>query len=180
DVMAVLVDLAADVAADEAIVELGVFEGKTALYMAWGAQQGHGACLWGVDIWDLPGGVYGPPFNQPETRERARRNVEELGFADQVTLVRGFALEQAQRWEGPPIGLLFLDDDHSREAVLANVEAWTPHLADGAVLAFDDYDHPDWPGVAEAVDELVAAGTLEPATIHHNRLAVTRMEQAYG
>ncbi|HEX6685762.1 MAG TPA: hypothetical protein VF062_23505, partial [Candidatus Limnocylindrales bacterium] len=47
DVMAVLVDLAADVAADEAIVELGVFEGKTALYMAWGAQQGHGACLWG-------------------------------------------------------------------------------------------------------------------------------------
>lgn len=176
--MAVLVDLAGQVAADQAIVELGVFEGKTALYMAWGAQVGNRAHVWGIDAWDLPGNTYGPPFTDPETRGRARQNVASQGFADRVTLIRGFSLHEAARWPGPPIGLLFLDDDHAYEAVLANIQAWTPHLADDAVLAFDDYGHPDWPGVKQAVDEMAADGRLETPRIRHDQLAVTRLGRA--
>jgi hypothetical protein len=173
-VMVVLANLASRIPPDQAIVELGVFHGKTALMMAWGARVGGGARVWAIDAWDLPGNTYGPPFNLASTRDRAFLNVGVHGFGDKVTLVQGFALDEAAKWAGPPVGLLFLDDDHSRGAVLANVEAWSPHLAAGATLAFDDYGHPDWPGVAEAVDEMVAAAVLEPVVLH-GRLAVTRL-----
>lgn len=174
--MAVLVDLAAQVPAEQAIVELGVFCGKTALYMAWGARHGGGAHVWGVDAWDLPGNAYGSPFTDRATRERAFANAAAADYGRRgVSLVHGFSLDQAAGWAGPRVGLLFLDDDHSYEAVLANVEAWSPHLAPGAALAFDDYGHPDWPGVAKAVDELVDSGALEPVGVHHGRLAVTSL-----
>jgi len=44
------------------------------------------------------------------------------------------------------------------------LEAWRPALAPDAVVAFDDYDHPDYPGVREAIEQLglpgERAGTL--------------------
>jgi predicted O-methyltransferase YrrM len=175
DVMAVLVDLAERVPADQAIVELGVFHGKTALVMAMAARTGGGAHVWGIDAWDLPGNTYGPPFTDAVTRVRAYAHVKTQGLVDQVTLVQGFSIGEAARWSGPRIGLLFLDDDHSHGAVRANVRAWSPHLAAGAVLAFDDYGHPDWPGVAKAVDEMVVEGLLAPPEVHRSRLAVTRI-----
>jgi len=52
------------------------------------------------------------------------------------------------------VELLFVDSTHEREPTVAEFEAWRPRLAPGAVIAFHDYDHPDFPGVAEAVAEL--------------------------
>ena len=54
--------------------------------------------------------------------------------------------------------LLFIDSSHEREPTLAEVAAWRPALAPGALVVFDDYGHPDYPGVAEAVAELGAVG----------------------
>ena len=179
-----LADFAAGVPADQEIVELGVFQGRTALIMAWGASQGNGAHVTAVDAWDLPGNTYHPPFTDPSTRETAHSNVRNLGYGGRVTLVQGFAHKVAKTWPGSeefqiepgkPLGLLFVDDDHSAEGVHAAFEAWVPHLADGAVIAFDDYGHPDWPGVKQAVDELVDKGQVEPVEIYHDRLAVTKL-----
>jgi len=173
-----LADMATQVPKDQAIVELGVFQGRTALLMAWGARQGQGAHLWGIDAWNLPGNTYGPPFNELGSKTWAEYNVMALGYNSGITLVNTFAAEAARDWTGPPIGLLFVDDDHSKEGALAAVELWAPHLAPGAVIALDDYGHPDWPGVREAVDELVAEGFLAPVEIFHDRLAVTALRVA--
>lgn len=170
-----LADFATQVPADQEIVELGVFQGRTALMMAWGASQGAGAHLTGIDAWDLPGNTYGPPFTDPESYALAKYNVMSLGYNDRIMLVRGFASGAAAVWTGGPIGLLFVDDDHSYEGATRAVKYWAPHLAPGAVIAVDDYGHPDWPGVREAVDELVAEGVLAPVQIFHERLAVTRL-----
>ena len=56
------------------------------------------------------------------------------------------------------VDLLFIDSSHEREPTLAEVAAWRPALAAGALIAFDDYGHPDYPGVAEAVADLGADG----------------------
>jgi predicted O-methyltransferase YrrM len=48
------------------------------------------------------------------------------------------SLEAAERWSGP-IDLLFVDGWHSYDAVVADGEAWLPHLSDQGVVLFDDY-----------------------------------------
>jgi len=170
-----LADFAVQVPEGQEIVELGVFQGRTALIMAWGAKQGNGAHVTAIDPWDLPGNVYDPPFTEADSKAWAEYRIRELGYAERIRLVQAFSHEMAAEWSGLPVGLLFVDGDHTREGARLDIEAWAPHLAPGAVIAVDDYHHPDWPGVAEAVDELVDEGFLEPITIYHDRLAVTRL-----
>lgn len=174
----VLADFAAGVPADHEIVELGVFQGRTALIMAWGAKQGNGAHVTAIDPWDLEGNVYDPPFTDPGSKAWAVYRINELGYQDRIELVQGFSHEVGEDWSGKPVGLLFVDGDHTHEGARLDIEAWAKHLAPGAVIAVDDYHHPDWPGVAEAVDELVAEGFLAPVTVYHERLAVTRLADA--
>jgi SAM-dependent methyltransferase len=181
-----LADLAVQVPADQEIVELGVFQGRTALILAWGAKQGHGAHVTAIDAWDLEGNTYGPPFNDAESRTWATYRIRELGYNGRITLIQGFSHEVAgmfpEPWftDGKKVGLLFVDDDHSYAGARRAIEAWAPHLAPGATIAVDDYGHPDWPGAKEAVDELVAEGFLAPIEIYHDRLAVTRLAENAG
>lgn len=185
DIMMALADFAAVVPANQEIVELGVFQGRTALQLAWGASMGHGAHVTAIDPWDLPGNVYSPPFTDADSRRWARHWVDTLGYTDKIRLINAFSHDVAAEWypKHQPVmgqlkktvGLLFVDGDHTKEGAKRDIVSWAPHLAPGARIAVDDYGHPDWPGVGEAVDELVAEGVLEPIEIFHDRLAVTRL-----
>lgn len=175
DVMAALADFAAQVPGDQEIVEIGVFHGRTALQMAWGARQGGRAHVTAIDPWDLPGNDYGPPFTDTSTRRWAFHHVQTLGYSRDITLVQGFSVDAARDYDGPPVGLLFVDGDHSKAGARQDIESWAPHLAEGARIAVDDYGHPDWPGVKAAVDALVDEGVLEPVEVFHGALAVTRL-----
>lgn len=69
-------------------------------------------------------------------------------------------LRRASGAEGPgtsgPSGvdMLFIDSTHEREPTRAEFAAWRHALAPGAIVAFHDYGHPEYPGVAEAVADL--------------------------
>lgn len=41
-----------------------------------------------------------------------------------------------------PVGLLWIDGDHSYEGVKRDFECWLPHVAEGACIAFDDASDP--------------------------------------
>ena len=58
-----------------------------------------------------------------------------------------------------PIDLLYLDSSHGR--------AWQPALGPGALVVLDDYPHPDFPGVREAVSELGLDGTQRGTLFVH-------------
>jgi hypothetical protein len=187
DVMTALADFATQVPADQEIVELGVFQGRTALQLAWGAGLGHGAHVTAIDPWDLEGNVYDPPFTDEGSRRWAEHWVSSFGYADKIRLVQAFSQDVAAQWQTTPdligvglklVGLLYVDGDHTKEGARRDIVSWAPHLAPGARIAVDDYGHPDWPGVGEAVDELVAEGFLEPIELFHDRLAVTRLADA--
>ncbi len=66
--------------------------------------------------------------------------------------------------EGPGglngVELLFVDSSHERDPTLAQIAVWRPALAPGALVVFDDYGHPDYPGVAQAVAALGATGAV--------------------
>lgn len=177
-----LADFAAAVPADQEIVELGTYHGKTALVMAWGARQGHGAHVTAIDPWDLPGNVYGDEMGDlGSARKWAGYWVRSLGYSNDVRLIRAFSHEAAESWSVPEIdtvkrvGLLFVDGDHTAEGARRDIEAWAPHLAPGATIAIDDYVNPNYPGVAEAIDALVQEGVLTHVQVFHDRLGVTRL-----
>lgn len=193
----VLRHLAAQVPADQAIVEIGVFKGRSASYLGVGARAGAGAHVYAIDPWDLPGERYPyhwleerpsrHAFTKPETREAAEAAIAALDLAGQVTLVRGFSAEEGQRWQdglrcrrAPErcdepylIGLLHVDGDHRADAVRADWAAWSPHLAPGAIIAWDDHVR-TCPDVPLVVAELVRAKLVSPPRMATRRLALTR------
>lgn len=184
DVAVTLADLAIGVPADQEIVELGVYHAKTTLILAWGAQQGSGAHVTGIDPWDLDGNVYGEEMGDLASAHAwARHWVQSLGYSNKISLIQAFSYEVAPAWINPDVGgrkkvgLIFIDGDHTAEGARRDVLTWAPNLAPGATIAIDDYVNPNYPGVAQAIDALVADGTLEPVTVFHDRLGVTRLAQ---
>ena len=59
---------------------------------------------------------------------------------------------------GEGIDLLVVDSSHDRDATVAEVRAWLPRLAPGALVVLHDYGNPAYPGVAEAVAQLGLSG----------------------
>jgi predicted O-methyltransferase YrrM len=69
--------------------------------------------------------------------------------------------------EPEPIDLLYIDSTHAREDTIAEWHAWRSALRPGAVVVFDDYAHPEYPGVREAVAELGLAGSRRGTMFVH-------------
>jgi predicted O-methyltransferase YrrM len=75
-----------------------------------------------------------------------------------IALVRASGVEAAGIADGPAVDLLFIDSSHERQPTIDEWRAWRPRLAPGALVVFHDYDHPDFPGIAQAIAELRLAG----------------------
>jgi predicted O-methyltransferase YrrM len=75
---------------------------------------------------------------------------------------RRITFVEAPGSSGPPdeaeIDLLYVDSTHGREETKDELRAWQSALAPGALVVLDDFDHPDFPGVREAVRELGLSG----------------------
>lgn len=148
---------AADVPADQAIVELGVYRGDSLVRLALGSRAGKGARVWGIDPWGLPGAYATRPAMRRkygiQNMYAAQRELERQRVTQLVTLVRDFSVAVGRRWSGPRVGLLYIDALHTEEAVLCDYDAWARHLAPGSIVAYDDYC-PRFPGVMAAVERL--------------------------
>lgn len=77
-------------------------------------------------------------------------NLSKFGLADRVIAHVGSSQEIARVW-GWPIRLLFIDAEHTYEAVAADYEAWKRWLTH--YVCFHDYCG-SWPGVMKFVDEI--------------------------
>lgn len=150
-----LAHIAAVVPANLAIVEIGSYKGKSTCYLASGAQVGSKAKVFAVDPWDTPGnpgGRFG--FDQRATYADFLAQVQFMGLQDAVTPMKDFSWRVAKKWRGP-IGFLYIDGSHTEKDVLQDWRMWSPFLAPGAWVAFDDYDTPRNPGVKKVVDRLM-------------------------
>ena len=163
DVGEILHDYASRVEGDRAIVELGSYRGKSTCYLASGSLDSWEAQVYAVDAWsedvsdwrksvmaELPSPVF-----DDFTAQIKKAGVEKL-----VTPVRSLTALAGEQYTGEPVGLLYIDGDHHKEAAIADFRAWRRHLTDDAVVIFDDYGVTKNIGVTEAVTELVASGEL--------------------
>jgi predicted O-methyltransferase YrrM len=122
------------------VVELGTARGWTAISLALAHPERE------VISYD--------PFERPEPQRYLQLVPEQV--RRRVTLVRkrGDAGPQTDR----PVDLLYVDTTHEREDTIRELEAWWPVLREGAWVVLDDYAHPEFPGVKEAVRDLRLGG----------------------
>lgn len=145
--------LAAQVPADQAIVEIGSYMGMSTVCLAQGSI---GARVHAVDPWNLGGQRHASKYAANAVFRAFGRQTR--GY--EITAHRGYSVDVASSWDGPPVGLLFIDGEHTYSAVMADIDAWWGHLAPGACVAFHDYDD-KFPGVIEAVSEWTSGLNLE-------------------
>lgn len=157
-----LATLAATVPADQAIVEVGSYRGKSTCYLATGAAAGPGAHVYAIDLWTI-GGQLGhtgkpnisAPYADPETYDVFLQQLDRAGVSNRVTPMVSSSQDAARDWE-QPVGLLFIDAEHSYQACLADIEAWAHKVVPGGWIAFHDYKS-HFPGVMRAVQERILA-----------------------
>lgn len=173
-----LAGLASHIPKDQAIIEIGTHQAANLCNMARAAKNGLGATCYGVDPYGQ-GDIY---RGRPHMLHRytnadhkiAVDNIRHQHLVRQAKLIASTSIQAATQWDGPKIGLLVIDGEHREHAVLQDFTSWQPHLAPGAIIAFDDYEPGRvGAGVIKAVDQLVENGQLHNGRIIGNRLYVT-------
>jgi predicted O-methyltransferase YrrM len=79
-----------------------------------------------------------------------------LGVRRRLTFV-GASGDEGPRDSGM-VELLYIDSSHHRDETISEVEAWRSVLGEGSLVVFDDFAHPGYPGVEEAVRYLRLVG----------------------
>jgi len=122
-------------AADPAgcIVEIGSWHGRSTIWLAAGARSGRGARIVAID----PHSGTSLREEGEDTEPELRANLERAGVSGQVDIVTSTSAEAAAGWTRP-VSLLWVDGDHSFEAVKLDLELWGPHLLPGAAVALHD------------------------------------------
>jgi predicted O-methyltransferase YrrM len=69
--------------------------------------------------------------------------------------------------DGQAVDFLYIDSTHERDDTIEEWRAWRPALRAGAVVVFDDYTHPDYPGVREATEALGLEGRQRGSMFVH-------------
>ena len=140
-------------------VEVGVLSGVTSAQLL---RYRPRLVLWMVDRWappdaDSPYAASGDDLagRPPEDFARWRREAEaNTAFAaHRRHIVVAESVEAAAQFLDASLDFVFLDADHSREGVAADLEAWWPKIRPGGLVAGHDWENPDFPGfgVEEAV-----------------------------
>lgn len=165
-----------DAASVGPLVEVGSYCGKSAVYLGSAASTG-GTLLFSVDHhrgseenqagWEHHDReLVDPETGRMDTLPFFRRTIERAGLEDAVVAVVGDSPVIAAHWR-TPLGLVFVDGGHALDVVLADYEAWSPHVAaDGALVFHDVFEDPRDGGQApfEVWKRAVASGSFTPVS----------------
>jgi predicted O-methyltransferase YrrM len=132
--------------AKDMIVECGVCQGSSTAAFLLAAYHDHARLVWSYDI-------------DPACPERVRRNLSGILSEEMIRFFWHFdavdsVVAAARFRSGSRVGLLFLDSDHSKGHVSAELAAWVPRMREDGIVAGHDYLGAS--GVREAVDEFMA------------------------
>lgn len=148
------------------IVELGVRDGKTYFFLL---EKCPGIKLVGIDIWDkIPyrdakDDLSAWPHSQNElmVRQQAKQ------YGARAMLLKGLTDEFHENFIDHSVDLIFIDADHTYDAVKKDITNWRPKLRKGGFLTGHDIH---WPEVRDAVDELVIYYEVGPDNVWYSQV----------
>lgn len=132
------------------VVEIGSYcGGSTVVIARTAARRAADARVFAIEPFSAEGARY-----QRNYEALFDANVADWGVAAIIEKIRKTSDEAAAEWKRA-IDFLYIDGDHSYDAVVRDVRNFVPSVREGGVFAFHDYK-PGKDGVRRAVDELVA------------------------
>lgn len=123
-------------------VEIGAWKGCSSSYM--GVELHNSGKTIRFDCVDTWNGTVNDPVHDVDTDvqqktlyEKFLANTERV--KDYINPVRMDSLEAAATYEDGSLDFVFIDADHTYEAVKKDVDAWFPKVKNGGILAGHDY-----------------------------------------
>lgn len=141
-------------------VEVGVFAGDLSKRLLARSDL----TLHMVDSWKEHGqesayaksGDFHGALTQEQQDQCLQHTVNVTGFAgDRAKIIRRGSLSVAKQFEDASLDFVFIDADHTYEAVKADIAAWAPKVKPSGWISGHDYENTEYPawGVKKAVDE---------------------------
>jgi predicted O-methyltransferase YrrM len=136
---------------DATVVEIGSWQGRSAVAIGSALRERGGGVLHAVDPHrDTP---LHEATGEADTYAAFAANVEAAGLSGCVRPLRASSIEARASFADGSVDLLFVDGSHRYEDVMADIDTWMPALAEGATVAFHDVRSE--PGVRRALAERV-------------------------
>lgn len=120
-------------------LEIGSFHGRSSRGIA-DSTEGR---LVSVDRW----------FIEDDYRQNFETNLRDLIESGKVIPIRATSMQAFQILRAT-FDIIFIDADHSFDAVVDDINCWRTRLNPGGLLCGHDLDHPHFPGVRAALEHL--------------------------
>ena len=149
--------------------EVGVFEGtfsKTILDTIPGVN------LLCIDSWNSPSG-----WGLRRNRSSYPAAIKNLSAYPNATILKGNSVDVAKYIVDESLDFVYIDADHSYEAVKADINYWAPKVKSGGVLSGHDYFEADYLGVIRAVDEYAKEHNLKVSATEWDKRNPVRDER---
>lgn len=130
------------------IVEIGSFKGKSTIWLAKGSKRVDREKVYAVDTHlgspeHRPGGEFASHMPSEGTTELVfRQSIRQADVEDWVLPLIMSSDDAFKAWRDP-IRLLFIDAEHTYEAVRNDFRNWQQHVVVGGLVAFHDVDRWD-------------------------------------
>jgi SAM-dependent methyltransferase len=108
-------------------LEIGVYEGRSLIWMLENILTHETACATGLDIFEGP------------YKERYFANIERSGAADKVTTISGYSQVALRSLPLESFDIIYVDGSHGKSDVLEDAVLSWRLLKAGGILIFDDY-----------------------------------------
>lgn len=135
------------------VVEIGSFLGRSTIFLASGSKRARQQKVYAIDP-HQGAPVINKKFSGP-TYQRFLRNIEQSRVADMVVPIPQTSDKAFEDWR-QPIRLLFIDGDHSYQAVRRDLKQWGQFVVDKGVIAVHDALNPGV-GPPRAIVEVILA-----------------------
>jgi hypothetical protein len=143
--------------------ELGVFSGSFTEQIL---KANPKLTLYAVDTW-----IVRPPSDRVGFESYAARgdfseiretfNKRTRRFSDRLKVLQMDTVAAANEVADGSLDFVFIDAEHTYEAVGADIDAWRPKVKPGGIISGHDYGHERFPGVKQAVDERLKPKTAD-------------------
>ena len=134
------------------LLEIGCYHGRSAAVLAMHLQADERLFL--ADAFDLP---LDDPYGDTPTPEQVWQNLANAVPnlpRDRISIQRAYS-NDVQLPPNARVRFAHVDGGHDAATVRADLAFCARYLMPGGVMAIDDYAHPQYPGVTEAVNEFL-------------------------
>jgi len=140
------------------IVEVGSYRGQSTAMLGYGSLEGGRVPVFAIEPHEEFTGVLGGKFGPPDRCAFFKAMIDS-GAYQIVRLVNLSSEYVTPRWD-KPVGLLWLDGDHTYQGVKRDFDCWCPHLLPDGIVAFHDSIDPAL-GPCRLIKEILAGGPWE-------------------